>query len=167
MLRPAPIKPAEDNTAGIAMYSKDYTDIVGGLVLICLGLVFSAYAATHYDIGTIRRMGPGMFPTILGVALAIFGAAQIVPALRRAGNKPDIRVWTPIFVLGACGVFALMLRSCGLIPAVITLTVVASLAELEIRPLRMAAISAILCLASWLIFVVAFGLNVPIARWPF
>ena len=149
------------------MYSKDYTDIVGGLVLICVGLVFSAYAATHYEIGTVRRMGPGMYPTILGVALAIFGAAQILPALRRRGKKPDIRFWTPLFVLGACGVFALMLQSCGLVPAVIALTIVASLAELEIRPLRMIVLSATLCLTAWLIFVAAFGLNVPIARWPF
>lgn len=149
------------------MYSRDYTDIVGGLVLICIGLAFSGYAATHYDIGTVRRMGPGMYPTILGVALAVFGAAQIVPALRRTGQKPDIRFWTPLFVLGACGVFALMLRTCGLFPAITVLTVVASLAELEIRPVRMAMLSAVLCLTAWLIFVVAFGLNLPLARWPF
>jgi hypothetical protein len=55
------------------MLSRDYRDIVGGLLLVVLGLGFSWYAAEHYDLGSLRRMGPGMFPTVLGVALACLG----------------------------------------------------------------------------------------------
>jgi len=149
------------------MFSRDYKDIVGGLILIILGLSFSGYAATHYDIGTFRRMGPGMFPTILGVALAIFGLMQLVPAVTRPGRMPDVRIWSPIFVLAGCAAFAMTLLPFGLMPAVATLTVVSALAELEIKLARLVVLIAALCLISWLIFDVGFGLNVPMFRWPF
>jgi len=149
------------------MFSRDYRDIVGGLLLVFLGLVFAGYAYVQYDLGTLRRMGPGMFPVMLGGTLALLGVFHTIPALTRPGVMPEIRIFSPLFVLAGCAVFALTLLAFGLVPAVIAITVVSSMAELEIRPLRLVLLSAALSLIAWLIFGIGFGLNLPMFRWPF
>ncbi len=149
------------------MFSRDYRDIVGGLILVLLGLAFSGYAITQYDLGTLRRMGPGMFPAMLGAAMALLGVLQVIPALMRRGQMPEVRIFSPIFVLSGCAAFALTLTSFGLLPAVAALTIVSSLAELEIRPWRLGLLVVALCLIAWLVFGIGFGLNLPMYRWPF
>lgn len=149
------------------MLSRDYKDIVGGGLLVVFGLVFSWYAAEHYDLGTLRRMGPGMFPMALGLVLAAFGVLLIVPAFFRQGVMPEIRVWTPIFVLAGVAAFTMTIRPFGMIPAVIAVIVISSLAELKIRPVSLFLLTTTLCLLSWLIFRVGLGLPIAMFRWPF
>ena len=148
------------------MASRDTRDIVGGLLLLAGGMAFSWYAAASYDLGTLRRLGPGAFPAGLGIVLAIFGMALVVPALCRPGAKLQVRVWTPIFVLSGVAAFALALRPLGLIPAVVLVVVISSFAELRIRPVSLAIMCTVLCLVAWLVFVVALRIPVPLFRWP-
>ena len=70
------------------MLEKDYRDIVAGALLAALGIAISLYALSHYSIGTITRMGPGMVPVGLGVLLAIFGVVIGGTAWFREGNWP-------------------------------------------------------------------------------
>lgn len=149
------------------MLSRDYRDIAGGAVLFVFGLAFFGYAFANYDMGTINRMGPGMFPAALGVILAAFGVMQAIPAFFRQGKMPEIRVWTPIFVLTGVAAFALLVRPFGLLPAVIAVTVISSFAELKVRPISLAVLVGLLCLLSWLIFSVGLRLPMPMFRWPF
>lgn len=149
------------------MLSRDYTDIIGGGLLIVTGLGFSAYAYANYDLGSIVRMGPGMFPACLGVVLAVFGALQAIPAFFRTGTMPDIRLWSPLFVLGSIAIFAMLIRPFGLIPAIIALIIVSSGAELRIRPVSTAILTVVMCVASWLIFRVGLGVPLAMFRWPF
>lgn len=149
------------------MLSRDYRDIVGGALLLVSGLIYAWYAAGHYDLGTLRRMGPGMFPMALGLLLAFFGFLMIIPALFRAGEKPDIRKWSPLFVLAGVAAFAFTIRPFGLIPAVLAVTLISSLAELEVRPLRLATLSASLSLIAYLVFKVGLSLPVAMFRWPY
>ncbi|OYR07961.1 tripartite tricarboxylate transporter TctB family protein [Brucella thiophenivorans] len=149
------------------MLSRDYRDIVGGILLVALGLVFSSYAAANYDLGTLRRMGPGMFPTALGIVLAGFGLVIAIPAFFRPGVIPEIRVWTPIFVLTGVAAFAMTIRPFGLIPAVLSVVVISSFAELRFKPVSLTILTTSLCLIAWLVFRVGLGLPVAMFRWPF
>lgn len=149
------------------MLSRDYKDVVGGGLLLVAGLTFSWYAAEHYALGTLRRMGPGMFPMALGFVLAFFGALMLVPALLRPGPMPQVRIWTPLFVLSGVAAFALTIRPFGLIPAILAVIVVSSFAELKFRPVSLAALCAGLCLLAWLVFSVGLGIPVAMFRWPF
>ena len=148
------------------MLSRDYRDIVGGALLVVVGLAFALYSLSNYELGTINRMGPGMFPMALGIILAGFGVMQAIPAFFRTGVVTEIRVWTPIFVLSGVAAFALMVRPFGLLPAVIAVVVISSFAELKIRPVSLVILTGSLCLMSWLIFSVGLGLPVPMFRWP-
>ncbi len=108
-----------------------------------------------------------MFPTSLGVVLAGFGLVIAIPAFFRPGVMPEIRVWTPIYVLLGVGAFALTIRPFGLIPAVLSVVVISSFAELRVKPLSLTILSIALCLIAWLVFRVGLGLPVAMFRWPF
>lgn len=149
------------------MLSRDYRDIAGGALLVLFGIAFSLYAIGHYDLGTMRRMGPGMFPAALGFVLAAFGLILLVAAFFRTGEMPEIRIWTPLFVLAGVTAFGLTIRPFGLIPAVLAVTIVSSLAELKIRPVSLALLCVALCLIAWLAFGVGLGMPIPMFRWPF
>ncbi len=149
------------------MLSRDYRDIVGGGLLIVGGLIFTWYAATHYDLGSLRRMGPGMFPTGLGVTLALFGALIAVPAFFRQGTMPVVRIWTPLFVLAGVAAFAMTIRPFGLIPAILSVVIISSFAELKVRPVSLAILCIVLCLIAWLTFRVGLGLPIAMWRWPY
>lgn len=149
------------------MLSRDYKDILGGLLLLATGLVFSWHAYGNYSLGTLRQMGPGMFPFALGLLLSAYGAGIMVPALFRPGALPRFRVWSPLFVLSGVAAFALTVRPFGLLGAIVAVTVVSSFAELKVRPVSLAILCAVLCLLAWLVFHVGLGTAIPMLRWPF
>ncbi|WP_300439691.1 tripartite tricarboxylate transporter TctB family protein [uncultured Mameliella sp.] len=149
------------------MYRIDYTDLVGGVLLVALGAGVSLVAIQYYPLGTLQRMGPGMFPAILGVVLGGLGMLLALQALRRTGKRPDIRVFSPLFVLAGVASFALLITPAGLIPAIVSIVVISSLAELRIWPVSLALLCLALCLMAPLVFVVGLGLPIPLIRWPF
>lgn len=149
------------------MYKVDFTDLVGGSLLTLVGAAVAIVSVTYYPMGTLQRMGPGMFPAGLGVLLAVFGLILSLQSLRRPGERPDIRVWSPLFVLGGIAAFALVVSPFGLIPAIVAITVVASLAELRVRPLSLALLCLGLCLLAPFVFRICLGLQIPMFRWPF
>lgn len=149
------------------MLSRDYRDIVGGALLVIIGIAYSWYAIEHYDLGTLRRMGPGMFPSALGFVLAGFGAVLAVQAFFRTGVMPEIRILTPLFVILGVAAFALTIQPFGLIPAILAVTVISSLAELKVRPVSLGILCLVLCVIAWLTFRVGLSLPLPMFRWPF
>jgi hypothetical protein len=149
------------------MYRYDYKDMVGGALLLGIGAAVSAVAILNYPLGTLARMGPGMFPAILGVVLGGLGLLIVLQAFRRTGEAPDIRVFSPLFVLGGVASFAILIPTAGLIPAILGVTVISSLAELKIRAASLFLLCLALCLLAPLVFVVGLGLPIPLARWPF
>lgn len=156
----------EANKGG-TMYKHDYTDMVAGGVLIIAGGATTAVSVTQYPLGTLSRMGPGMFPAGLGGILAFLGVVLTIQALRRPGYKPDIRVFSPLLVLGAIAAFALIIVPFGLIPAILAITIISSLAELRIRAQSLALLCLALCLLAPGVFKFGLGLNIPLFAWPF
>lgn len=70
------------------MLDRDYRDIVTGLVLALIGGFAALYAAQHYSLGTVSRMGPAMVPVSLGVILAGFGLFIAIPGFSKRA-KPS------------------------------------------------------------------------------
>lgn len=140
--------------------------LIGGLIAL-FGLVYSIHTVSEFDLGTFRRIGPGMFPLGLGIAMTALGLGIAILA-PDADHEPPEFAWKPLLLV-LCGVasFALAISYLGLFPAVILCVFVASLAERPFRPIGATCVAAALCLASWLIFKLALGLTIPLARWPF
>src|SRR5690606_24024161 len=121
----------------------------------------------HYPLGTVSRMGAGMVPFILGVILSIFGRMVFVASLSQEGSFAEIKVATPLIVLGSVVVFALAVGPFGLLPAAFFTTILAGFADLTFRPVRNIVLALVLTAVAYLIFAVGLQLPIPLFAWPF
>ena len=92
-----------------------FRSFLSGLMFLVVGGIF-AWGATSYSIGTGARMGPGYFPMMLGILLALLGAIILLGALiveTPDGDKVGRIAWQPLlYILGSNLVFGLMLGAC-------------------------------------------------------
>jgi hypothetical protein len=148
------------------MWGRDWRDIAAGGFFLVLGLAAALHAATSYRMGTLRAIGPGMFPTCIGAAMAAFGLMILVPALGRAGVRPKWEPRIAAAVLASVAAFSAVLPAFGLVPATFALTFVARLAEARRRPFGTLVLAAALSLLAWAVFVAALGVPLAGFRWP-
>lgn len=143
----------------------DAVDLIGGGALILFGVWVGYYAGTEYSIGSLRRMGPGFFPAAVGWLVALFGVLVFVPALFRHGEHPW-PAFRPLVTIIAGGLaFALLIEPFGMVPAAISLVVVAALAETGFRPIRTAILAVVLAALAVVVFSKGLGIPVPAVRW--
>ncbi len=144
---------------------QDHRDLLDGLLMAAVGFAAAWYAYEHYELGSPRSMGPGFFPFGLGILLGILGVLIALPALVRPGERLRL-AWGPLgSVVGSIVLFALLLKTAGLIVACAASVLVASLADRTITwrgRLVAAAVIAGLC---WLVFIVALGMVLPVWPW--
>jgi Tripartite tricarboxylate transporter TctB family len=154
---------------------KSQKDFFSGLMFTVIGASF-AYGATSYSIGSGGRMGPGYFPLLLGIILAILGGAVMFKALvveTPDGEKIGKWAWKPLFFIIAAnllfgillgGLPSIGLPPMGLIAAIFGITLVASLAGDDFRLKEVLVLSVVLSIGSYLAFVVLLKLQFPV--WP-
>ena len=157
------------------MKIKSQKDFLSGLMFLVVGGVF-AWGATHYSIGTGARMGPGYFPMMLGILLAILGAIILIGALvveTPDGDKVNKIAWKPLcYILGANLVFGALLGglpslgipSFGLIVAIFALIIIASKAGDEFHLKSVLILATGLSVGSYLAFIALLKLQMPV--WP-
>jgi hypothetical protein len=144
-------------------------------MFIVVGAAF-ALGASSYSIGTGARMGPGYFPLVLGVLLAILGIAVTFTSLvveTEDGDKVGKFAWKPLFfiitanlVFGACigGLPMIGLKPLGLIVGIYLLTYIASHAGDEHKFKEVAVLATVLAILSYVAFIVLLKLQFPV--WP-
>ena len=158
------------------MLIKSQKDFFSGLMFTVVGVAF-AIGATSYNVGSGARMGPGYFPLMLGVILAILGAAITLKAFASSnhpdGDKIGAWAWKPLFFIIASNLlFGILLGglpkfgvpAMGLIAAIFGLTIVASLAGDRFNLKEVLILSVILSIGSYLAFIVLLKLQFPV--WP-
>ena len=157
------------------MQIKSQKDFFSGLMFTVVGAAF-AYGATNYSIGSGGRMGPGYFPLLLGVILAILGSAIMFKALvveTQTGDKIGKWAWKPLFfIISANLLFGVLLGglpnlgipAMGLIAAIFGVTIVASLAGDSFNLKEVLILSVVLSIGSYLAFIVLLKLQFPV--WP-
>jgi hypothetical protein len=148
-------------------------NMVGGGVLALFGTFFTAYALVYLKVGTFAQMGPGLFPALIGAILAGIGGFLFVTELLRARTTQARSAWDRIewrslaAVIAAMATFALLISSFGLVPAIVALVAIASLADDRVRPLSVIGVSAGLLATVYLVFILALDMSIPMLRWPF
>ena len=157
------------------MKIKSQKDFFAGLMYLVVGGAF-AIGAGEYNVGTAARMGPGYFPMILGILLALIGLVIAFKAtLAGPGDGDPVGkwAWRPIFfVLGAnfafgillVGVPALGIPGFGLIVAIYALVLIASCARKEVNFKESLVLATVLAIGSYAVFVWALSLQFPV--WP-
>jgi predicted outer membrane lipoprotein len=154
---------------------KSQKDFFSGLMFAIIGGGF-AWGATSYSVGTGARMGPGYFPLLLGILLAILGAFTVFYSLvehTEDGDKVGKFVWRPIvYVLGANVAFGILLAglpslgvpAMGLIVAIFALVIIASKAGDGFDLKEVLILATVLSVGSYLAFIMLLKLQMPV--WP-
>ncbi|WP_050527071.1 tripartite tricarboxylate transporter TctB family protein [Pseudorhodobacter aquimaris] len=143
---------------------RDIPDLAGGAILAAIGLFIVIYAAVHYDMGSVRRMGPGFFPAMLGGVLAVLGLVIAVPAWMRAGQETPIAWKDALAVLVALLVFAAGVERGGLVPVTVATVLIASIAAPDRRLGWRVLLAVVVTLLSVLVF--HYGLRMTVPLWP-
>lgn len=94
----------------------------------------AAVVGSRYEIGSLTRMGPGFFPTVLGVLLAFIGVLIAGSASygadadkAEASVRPDWRGW--LCIVSGAGLFILLAAHAGLVPATLACVFIAALGD--------------------------------------
>ncbi len=107
-------------------------DCLGGALVALMGAGAIAAARSH-ELGTLARMAPGFFPTLIGAVMLLTGVSIFLGGLRRTPldedrvQFPDLRAWTliPLSLLA----FIVVGGQAGLLPATFSLVLVAAAAD--------------------------------------
>lgn len=141
-------------------------DFWAGLMFMAFGILFVGLSQ-QYTLGTAAKMGPGYFPTALGILMAILGLIVAIGAFAKGNVITELSKvgWRELgMVLGAVGLFALTLPTLGLMIALILLIAVSAYAshEFSVRDTVIAII--FLMILSYVVFV--WGLELQFPVWP-
>ncbi len=155
------------------MNIKSQKDFFSGLMFMGVGVGF-AWGAAGYTIGNGARMGPGYFPLVLGILLAILGGIITFKALvveTVDGDKIGAFAWKPLFfiilanvVFGVCigGLPSIGLPPPGLVIGIFALTFIASNAGDEFNLKEVVILAILLNVLSYLAFIVLLKLQFPV-----
>ena len=141
----------------------DQADLLGGLLLVGVG-IFSAIYAGRYDFGTVRQMGPGFFPTVVGWILAGMGGLLSVQALFRRAPPLRFSLGPPLLVIAVVTLFGLMLEPLGLIITLPACAFLLTYLNRSLPMLRRLIAAAVMTGLSLLIFITGLGMLMPL--WP-
>lgn len=109
-------------------------DYYAGALIMILG-AGAAIVGSRYQIGSLTRMGPGFFPTVLGIILALIGVAiagtaaySTAPDSHGTENiVPDWRGW--FCIVAGAGLFIGLASHAGLVPATLACVFVSALGD--------------------------------------
>jgi Tripartite tricarboxylate transporter TctB family len=142
------------------------------LVLLGMGIILEG---RQYGIGSLRGMGPGFFPVVLGVLLVLVGAAigLTAPAstpssegaaiARSDPRLVDWRSWSCI--LGGVMGFILFGRTLGLAPATFAAVFISALGDRRNHLRDAALLASGLTIVGALIFHVGLHVQIPLFAW--
>ena len=131
-------------------------------MLALLGTRVAIHAGLRLDFGSLRAMGPGFFPTVLGALLAVLGAAVAIPAWARAAETPKIAWGDAAAVIAAILIFGLGMHRLGILLACFTAVLVAAIPAphegWRWRILLAACVTALV----WLVFILGLRMSIPV-----
>ena len=137
-------------------------DFWAGLIFVAIGGGF-VLLAQQYRLGDMHRMGPAMFPTLVGALLAALGLIMALRSLARNGAPMSDFHARPIVVsLLAIVLFGIALQWVGLVAAVAVLVLIGANAARDVRQLDNLALAAGMIVFSVAVFVWLLGLPLPL-----
>lgn len=144
----------------------NHKDLGSGLFFVLFGL--GAYVVNSaYRFGDPTDIGPGFFPTSLSVILMAIGAATVAKSFFATPEKIEAVNWRAmIATMLAILAFGLSLKSLGLVPAIVLLSVISQLGSRDVRLLSAALTTIVLAVASTAIFYYGLGVQLqPFGTW--
>jgi len=152
------------------MWTKDH---VGGALLVASGLAV-VVAGAGYGMGTLRQMGSGFFPVVLGVLMTLTGVALLATARRTPAEAPvetshlagpvlQWRGW--LCIVGGMLAFAVLGEHGGLVPASFASVFIAAMGDRKNTWRAAAALAALMTALGVVVFHFGLHLLLPLFAW--
>jgi len=134
-------------------------DFIAGLLFVVLGGLAVVFAL-DFPFGTTMRMGPGYFPTVLGVILLLFGVYMLARGVRTGEKVKGEWGWRPLALIAASIVlFGFLLDRVGMVPAIVVTLFVSAAAGREFRLKEVCLLAVVMTAFSVAVF--SYGLKLP------
>ena len=161
------------------MLSARHRELLAGVICVMLGLGV-VLEASGYSIGTLRQLGPGFYPAVLGVVLALVGACVAGTALTVAdgpeeadpllegasvGSGPDWRGWGCI--IGGVALFIFFAWATGLACAIFACVFVSALGDRSGTVTGSLILAVTMTVCGTVVFGYLLTISLPIWQWPF
>lgn len=149
-------------------YRIDASKAVAGLLFGVVGAV-TFFWAQEYRTGIARQMGPGYFPSLLGIILFVLGVATIIAgvAARKPDPLPKIKLEPLLLILASVVSFGLLIDRAGMVIATLFCVVFACFRRLLAHPIEVILMFLALCTFNYIVFILALGMDIPLMRWNF
>ena len=146
---------------------------LGGALLVAAGLAV-VVAGVGYGMGTLRQMGSGFFPVVLGVLMALTGVALLATAggapaeaptetAHLAGPLVQWRGW--LCIVGGVLAFVVLGEHGGLVPASFASVFIAALGDRKNTWRSAAALAALMTMLGVVVFHFGLHLLLPLFAW--
>ena len=125
--------------------------------------LFATLYSQQFRLGDLKQMGPGFFPTTIGILLIVFGLLVAIPAFFRQGTPIKFETKSFVVILVSIVLFGFLLHPLGL-PLVAALSsfisTFAGKKPLKTKILISISIAAI----TYCIFILGLAMSIP--SWP-
>ena len=150
-----------------------HKDQVGGALLVSTGVAV-VVAGVGYGMGTLRQMGSGFFPVVLGVLMTLTGVALLATARRTPAEAPvetshlagpvlQWRGW--LCIVGGMLAFAVLGEHGGLVPASFASVFIAAMGDRKNTWRAAAALAALMTALGVVVFHFGLHLLLPLFAW--
>lgn len=136
-------------------------DLIAGLITAGIG-IFIITEASNYKMGTLVRMGPAYFPTIIGVLMLVLAAIMVLTAHPSEAPQPvgKDQLRGTIFVAAGVIAFAYTIEFSGMLLSVFLAVFMSTLGNRTTPILTALLLAVITSLGTWLIFCLGLGLQI-------
>lgn len=149
------------------MKLKNQEDFWAGMMFIGFGLL-AIYISRDYPFGSASRMGPGYFPTWIGIIMASLGAVITLGSLKASAEATKVGKWAwrpMIFLAIGFMVFGWAIDHIGFVPATAILIVLGAAAGREFRVKEVIPLTIFLIIGCWALFIWGLDLPFPLFWW--
>jgi hypothetical protein len=157
----------------VAAMNKWNKDHVGGALLLAAGVVV-VVAGVGYGMGTLRQMGSGFFPVVLGVLMALTGVALLATARRApaagptetshlAGPVVQWRGW--LCIVAGVLAFVVLGEHGGLVPASFASVFIAAMGDRKNGWRAASALAAAMTVLGVVVFHYGLHMLLPLFTW--
>ena len=147
------------------MKVKNQEDFWAGMMFVGFGLL-AIFMARDYPFGSTSRMGPGYFPTWLGIIMACLGSALVLQGLKHEGAKLGKWAFKPMVLMGlGFVIFGWSIDHLGFVIATAALIVLGAASGTEFKWKEVIIMTVVLIVGSWALFIYGLELPYPLFWW--
>ena len=136
-------------------------NLLKGLFLAVIALVFGVGALMRYDIGHVERPGPGFFPLMVSSVLFVLGAGMVLRSRFMERVPVYFNVRNIVIIMASLAAFALLSAYVNMIAGIVALVFSSTLAGTSYSLRRNVLISIVLVGIAF-IFQKGLGLQLPL-----